>query len=238
MTLTHDLASDLHQELLVDRLCAIGTIRRRYGLSTTEATELVRMAGGRTHLLTLEAVRNQPRTASVYTMVTLERRMASRAPTYQGHYAGIAETRLNIGAPHHRWIHETTRSQAHARSVWTYPDAYWALDDGREAWIEYDRGAYGPKIRHRKFISVLQFGPPYIWADPSPSRLTRVKREINAYFEAQNELERRRGSTRRYTLDFQSVRVAWHPGSRADLKENGSVSPASGERIEIWHFLN
>lgn len=233
MNITHALAGDLYQQLLTDKICAIGTVRRRYGLGTAEATELIRMAGGRSHLLTLEAVRNQPHTAGVYTMVTLARRVASRAPTHQGHLAGMAEARLVIGAPYNRWIHETTRSREHARSVWTYPDAYWPLDDGREAWIEYDRGVYGPKIRHQKFISALQFKSPYYWADPSPRRVARVETEIRAYFDAQNEKERLRGSTRWYKLDFHGLRVAWHLGSRVDLPESGVISPATGEICQI-----
>lgn len=233
MSINHDLAADLYQQLLTDKLCAIGTIRRRYGLSTAAATELTRMAGGRTHMLTLEAVRNQPSTAGVYTMVTLARRVASRAPTYQGHLAGMAEARLVVGAPYDRWIHETARSREHARSVWTYPDAYWALDDGREAWIEYDRGVYGPKMRHQKFMSALQFKATYYWADPSPRRVARAETEIQAYFDAQNEKERLTGSTRRYKLDFHGLWVAWHLGSRVDLPESGVISPATGEIYQI-----
>lgn len=163
------------------RAMGLGTIARHYGVTPTVALALIEHYGLRTTIITVEAVRNAPRTNGRYRIAYAGDRATQELDVVLDHYAGLAEMQLLIGGTSGQWNHAQATGDATA-----LPDAYWKPLPthplyrrlSMEVGIEYDRGSYSPATRQRKLEDAILRRRPLVYGCPIPRRLLLVQKEV------------------------------------------------------------
>lgn len=170
---------DIKTIVAVNRLMGVGTLSRQLDVTPIVVHALAAHHGLQVSTINVEAVRNAPSTDQAYDIVHIKGRLPSTDPAVLGHLAGVAEMHMLTGDVTGKWKHAVAGSGAAA------PDAYWSVPAnhplrrilGSDAIAEFDRGAYGPRVREAKLTAALIQRKPLIYGCPIPDRLVLVRAE-------------------------------------------------------------